>query len=359
MKKLRQLKVQNRNIEESLTQTIHESESIRILKQQRDTLLRKTQNLTQQIDQTQIITENLRRERDRKRNHLKQRQNQLSTAKHMLRSKWEHMKGTSLSDSTNALVSSTGIALRRLAQQRQYLVAELLSFFPLNPVSETECAIVNIILPNLYSSWPALPPEILAAALGYLVHLHTVMIGYLDVCLPYRMEFSGSRSKIWRENITTKQYVLFNQIESEFRIALEMLNWNVIHLCISQGMMVSTESSEKTLPNLLTVLRSPHLGSYGVQCRIEEPEEDLIRSDPGLPVRGPISRTRGQSISSLPMPHVTHSYPPIDFRDRTQSAPKLMLRTTPKEKEEEDFVVIDNPTVTSNKEKSEDMFLET
>ncbi len=51
-----------------------------------------------------------------------------------------------------------------------------------------------------------------------------------------------------------------NNNPQEFRVALEMLNWNVMHLCISQGVSVDVEKYERPLLNLLEVLRSPCLG---------------------------------------------------------------------------------------------------
>lgn len=44
-------------------------------------------------------------------------------------------------------------AFEKLGKHRKYLIAEILSFFPVNPHSETECAILNIKLPNLSGSW--------------------------------------------------------------------------------------------------------------------------------------------------------------------------------------------------------------
>ena len=93
-------------------------------------------------------------------------------------------------------------AFGQLSNHRKYLIAELLSFFPVNPVSETECAIINIKLPNESSVWPDLPPEALGAALGYIVHMLNTTILYLDICLPYKMHYTGSRSTIWREGST-------------------------------------------------------------------------------------------------------------------------------------------------------------
>jgi hypothetical protein len=87
----------------------------------------------------------------------------------------------------------------KLAQHRKYLIAELCSFYPVMPLSESECVILNIKLPNSSGLWPDFPPEVLSAALGYLVHMLNIIILYLNICVPYRMEFCGSRSLIWRD----------------------------------------------------------------------------------------------------------------------------------------------------------------
>ncbi len=142
-----------------------------------------------------------------------------------------------------------------------------------------------------------LPPEVLGAALGYIVHFLNICTLYLDLCLPYKMEFFGSRSRIWRDGsewVSTineiedwvnsplfiplslyislifvcifikscrKKYELYNNnIDEDFRVGLEMLNWNVVHFCLSQGVAVSVDKHEQTLPNLFAVFRSPHLG---------------------------------------------------------------------------------------------------
>ena len=64
--------------------------------------------------------------------------------------------------------------------------------------------------------------------------------------------------------IFRKQYILYNnhENEEEFRISIDMLNWNVIHFCNSQGLSISIDKHDFTLPNLLAALRSPLLGLY-------------------------------------------------------------------------------------------------
>jgi hypothetical protein len=58
----------------------------------------------------------------------------------------------------------------------------------------------------------------------------------------------------------SKKYLLYNNHTEDFRTAIEMLNWNVVHLCISQNIVIPVEAHEQTLKNLLAVLRSPKLG---------------------------------------------------------------------------------------------------
>lgn len=61
-----------------------------------------------------------------------------------------------MNESINSLQQRDNYLSKNLSRRRQYLIAELLSFFPLNPVSESECAIVNIRLPNNCSIWPGM-----------------------------------------------------------------------------------------------------------------------------------------------------------------------------------------------------------
>lgn len=98
---------------------------------------------------------------------------------------------------------------QRLSEHRKYLIAELLSFFPLNPISEVECCIVNIKLSNSCVHWIGFPPEVIAAALGYLMHLIQIIIDYMKICLPYTMLYFGSRSLIWRDG----SVYVFHQIK--------------------------------------------------------------------------------------------------------------------------------------------------
>jgi len=210
-------------------------------------------------------------------------------------------------------------SFQKLSEYRKYLVAELLSFFPLNPISEEEYCIVNINLPNNSYSWFALSStEEVATALGYIVHILLIVAFYLDICLPYRMHFGGSRSTIWREG-SSKKYVLFNNAVSavgacsseEFRIGLEMLNWNIVHLCLLAGRVVVSEHQiDHSLPNLLAALRSHLLGS-DIRTVICTDDRKTKASTHFLSFSSSISssksRTRTNSLSSLPIPSLIPS----------------------------------------------------
>lgn len=62
-------------------------------------------------------------------------------------------------------------------------MAELLSFFPINPsptASETETIIMNVTMPN-NGQYESYRPDALSAALGYVAHVVHLLSGYLGV----------------------------------------------------------------------------------------------------------------------------------------------------------------------------------
>jgi len=344
--KLKQLKEQNSRLrDESVNNVILESLEVVKLKKERDTISRRVQHLKERINYMKNQMKNEREEIKKIRKNNKTKMKILQIAKVESKNKLQKLEldYPPLLDK----YSKDSVAIfKKLAQHRKYLITELLSFFPLNPISETECAIVNIILPNVYSAWPELPVEVLGAAVGYLVHMQNIMTVYLDISLPYQMEFFGSRSKIWRGGSELqKKYLLFNNNEEEIRIGLEMLNWNVVHLAISQGVMVNAENHEHTLPNLLAATRSPLLGSYGSQS------ESLLPEEGNVPQIG--RRKRTVSISSLTMPFLGNS-------TLSSSLPLNQLATVAEEKQlnkkdEEDFVLIDAIQVPTPSQTEEDI----
>lgn len=61
--------------------------------------------------------------------------------------------------------------------------------------------------------------------------------------------------------LETQAAIIAGSSLDDFRVALEMLNWNVVHFCIlAAGLVVSEQQIDQTLPNLLGALRSPMLG---------------------------------------------------------------------------------------------------
>ncbi|PRP82166.1 hypothetical protein PROFUN_10437 [Planoprotostelium fungivorum] len=149
--------------------------------------------------------------------------------------------------------------IRQLMHNRKYLVAELVSFFPLKNYTEEQCYVLNVRLKDNYTQWKDLPPEIVATGISHILQILASLSGYVNVPLPYKTEFLGSRSYIWREG-SQRKYLLYHS-EPEFHIALEMLNWNVVHLCGSQGVHISSNDHDSTVPNLIRAIQSPNLGS--------------------------------------------------------------------------------------------------
>jgi len=77
-------------------------------------------------------------------------------------------------------------------------IAHLFSIFPVMPKDAKMTYITNIGLPNT-GDYRSFPSDLISAALGNVVHLVILMAKYLDIGLPYFMQFNSSHSLLWRE----------------------------------------------------------------------------------------------------------------------------------------------------------------
>eukprot|EP01114_Cavostelium_apophysatum_P008123 TRINITY_DN2041_c0_g1_i1.p1 TRINITY_DN2041_c0_g1~~TRINITY_DN2041_c0_g1_i1.p1 ORF type:complete len:720 (-),score=189.05 TRINITY_DN2041_c0_g1_i1:12-2171(-) len=343
MHALRLAKEENRKLADEAAVQIEKMQELRRLKILRDNAARKVEHLKAKIS---LVREGSKRERDiilEKSPRYEKTKGDLSNAFLRIRQIAGDLDrrfgnyGKKKQEDIDKIYD-------KLSKHRKYLIVELLSFFPLNPVTENEYAIVNIKLPQAYLNWIGLPLEAVATACGYVVHLLSVATVYLDVCLPYKMLFSGSRSLIWRDGsryekkeAQDKRYLLYKEDEEDFRIALDMLNWNVVHFCLSQGIMISQDKQEFTLANLLHALRSPLLGLPGPHYDNAEIAENRGRTY-SLSLAH-LSANRGQGATPLIQP----------AGEQAPDRPRPVKRGS---KDEDDFVIIDSfvPTPSSDKD---------
>jgi len=332
--KISRLKEVRKNVqvirEEKVVATILERKKIPNFQIQKDLCHERIKDLKQRISNLQKSIKQDRLEIEKLKIHNQERKMNLINSKTKLETLFNSMNEKETS-SLRFLQEENRKFFEKLAKYRKYLIAEFFSFFPLNPHSERECAIINIKIPNSSTDWANFPTEVMAAALGYLVHMLNIIIMYLDLCLPYKMKFFGSHSLIWRDG-SSRKYILNNNNERDFKVALEMLNWNVIHLCIYQGVNINLDKYEEILLNLLAVIRSPYLGIEGPHA-----EEEKIKK----------GRKRTMSISSLSMPSVSGlnsslikepNLSPINEREKIISS----------KKDEEDFIVIQSLSRANN-----------
>eukprot|EP01103_Thecamoeba_quadrilineata_P015086 TRINITY_DN4659_c0_g1_i2.p1 TRINITY_DN4659_c0_g1~~TRINITY_DN4659_c0_g1_i2.p1 ORF type:complete len:246 (-),score=51.19 TRINITY_DN4659_c0_g1_i2:70-807(-) len=91
--------------------------------------------------------------------------------------------------------------LVELSKLRRNKVGDLFSFLTLNPsrTSAIEYEIINIVLP-ISGDYSPVPKIVLSTALGYIVHIVSLLSYYLNEWLPYKMKYISSESIIWLDS---------------------------------------------------------------------------------------------------------------------------------------------------------------
>lgn len=153
---------------------------------------------------------------------------------------------------------------RALFSERQRVCHELqrwLCVIPANGYPE-HTRVFNQILPNNISDTPhvILAAE-LAAAFGNIVQFISYLCSYLDISLPYLLEFGASRSYIW-ERDESQKFPLFGK-PKEVEQGMTRLCSNVEYMCFSEGLIINDRAM--LLPNILGLLGSPSLGRPGLR----------------------------------------------------------------------------------------------
>lgn len=200
IQKLEQLKKQNQLLKDTIHQTI-QNKAISIQKNiLKEKLKKRVQILQEKIGgiDHQTITIKQKMEKLKEKNRIQNNLNNFLSARFTEKTIEIEKKYPPLIKKNEKEIR---IIYEKLAQHRRYLITELLSFFSLNPYQDddTKYIIVNLKIPSCYTDWKDMPAEVIAASLGYLVQLIRVSSCYLDVWLPYKLHFFGSRSEIWIE----------------------------------------------------------------------------------------------------------------------------------------------------------------
>ncbi|OWZ17628.1 hypothetical protein PHMEG_0008405 [Phytophthora megakarya] len=105
------------------------------------------------------------------------------------------------------------------------------------------------------------PPEVVSAVLGKVIHLLHCLVKYLKITYPHPMEFNGSFSTIGNTSEGAGCHTLYPDGSVGFERGVRMLHENVAFLCVSQGVAKGDVHPTDLLGNLLQVYKSARLGT--------------------------------------------------------------------------------------------------
>jgi hypothetical protein len=94
--------------------------------------------------------------------------------------------------------------------------------------------IVGLPLPKS-GNFENVPPEVVAAALGKVIHLLHCLVKYLKITYPHPREFNGSFSTIGNTSEGTGCHTLYPDGSVGFERGVGLLHENVAFLCACQG----------------------------------------------------------------------------------------------------------------------------
>ncbi|CEG48297.1 uv radiation resistance associated protein [Plasmopara halstedii] len=146
------------------------------------------------------------------------------------------------------------------------------------------------------------PPEVVAAALGQVIHLLHCLIKYLKITYPHPMEFNGSFSTIGSTTEGAGCHTLYPDGSIGFERGVSMLNENVAFLCACQGVLKKDVHQTDLLGNLLQVYKSARLGTLCDNHDVTESasDESTKRSDEATSVLLGRSHIVSEGVEVLP-----------------------------------------------------------
>lgn len=128
--------------------------------------------------------------------------------------------------------------------------------------------------------YEAMPPEVVAAALGKVIHLLICLVKYLKITYPHPMVFNGSFSTIGNTSEGAGCHTLYPDGSIGFERGVIMLHENIAFLAHSQQQQQGVTGHESPrlhptdiLGNLLSVYQSPQLGTLCEVPPAEDPEK--------------------------------------------------------------------------------------
>ncbi|ETV71169.1 hypothetical protein, variant [Aphanomyces astaci] len=201
------------------------------------------------------------------KHHIAERQGELLAAKSRL-----HATSTEEGDDGSDYVME---GLRRvvrwneqnLSAMRRTKVLQLFQLLQLIPAPPMHYfrTITKLPLPSSghYDTTDHVPPEVVSAALGRMIHLLLLLPKYLSpLVYPHPMIFNGSFSTIGEQSGEGAAcHTLYPDGSMGFARGVAMLWQNVAYLCISQGMSLDELHEADSLGNLARLAESPTLGS--------------------------------------------------------------------------------------------------
>ncbi|KAI9996061.1 hypothetical protein PInf_013239 [Phytophthora infestans] len=146
------------------------------------------------------------------------------------------------------------------------------------------------------------PPEVVAAALGKVIHLLHCLVKYLKVTYPHPMQFNGSFSTIGNTREGAGCHTLYPDGSAGFERGVSMLHENVAFLCACQGVLKSDVHPTDLLGNLLLAYKSSRLGTLCDNQEANVLDSDRSENTDGDASSGLLgtSQTLGGSVEILP-----------------------------------------------------------
>ncbi|KAH9122054.1 hypothetical protein LEN26_010389 [Aphanomyces euteiches] len=222
------------------------------------------------------------------KHHIAQRQEEIKQAKARLQNPPTTATEMAVDGSEiNYVLDGLGRVARwneqNLAAMRRTKVLQLFQLLQLIPSSTRAVhykTIAKLPLPtsgqydNTISS-EKLPPEVVSAAFGRLIHLLLMLPKYLHpLVYPHPMIFNGSFSTIGQQSGEGAGcHTLYPDGSIGFTRAVAMLWQNVAYLCINQGMEYNDLSPSDIIGNLIRLSENPGLGS----CQAHQASLDKLQ----------------------------------------------------------------------------------
>ncbi|KAF0694425.1 Aste57867_14722 [Aphanomyces stellatus] len=206
------------------------------------------------------------------KHHIEERQGELKAAKARLENPPAALMEALSDDSGEINYVLDGLSRvarwneQNLAAIRRTKVLQLFQLIQVIPVSDRSVhfrTIAKLPLPVSGQYDANLPPEVVSAAFGRLIHVLLMLPKYIHpLVYPHPMIFNGSFSTIGQQSGEGAGcHTLYPDGSVGFARAVKMLWQNVAFLCVSQGMDLAALHPVDIVGNLVQLSECPSLGS--------------------------------------------------------------------------------------------------